>query len=512
MSRPSSAVRWLAIAGIAHTAAALAYPPAKLTSPILSAREPDQRCFAANPDIAGIGVRVSTYAQSFLLFFTTFLCVRDGLLDSRERKALEKSHTNLLITACALLISAFVQAATSQLSIYHALLVLDWSWMLTANALILSVLPTIDGQIEKKWQKWLLSSLPSRVGQMPAMLLVSLHLSLMGAFGVYVWLNPARLRGPKLMNGSSPVDVIRCLRDTRPYVFFADIQASSKQLRIASIVSYSLIAFPFVNVVVLTVFAVLIVNSINALIPMSYTFGRLYRFTWIVQTIMNILIMANTELTISKNKHLIEGNESTLGFGQILAVVLILSPIFEAFAVFKDKLRRRYKGRVEHWFQRILRKSEYPWEKIHANKRKAIEKIVTKLQGSPTADEAQCAVMKALASATGFLDAANTTILRSQAVAAAAADPPHNNSGIEMDDRNSRRPSGGSISPAGTTNAAVSVTSSKEDLERLWEEISKIRELRFSEVHDAASFLAVKAYLKATRDALGAALAALDAK
>ena len=418
MSRLSSAIRWLAIAGTVCTAAALAYPSAKFksTSPVVSAREPDQRCFAANADIAGIGVRVSTYTQSFLLFFTTLLCVADGLLDSRERKALEKSYTHLLITACALLISAFVQAATSQLSIYHAFLVLYWSWMLTANALILSVLPTIDGQIEDEWQKWMWSSLPSRVGQIPAMLLVSFHLSLMGAFGVYVWWDPARLQGPPAPNIRG--DASGCLHDIFARIFFARFRASNKGLRIVSLVSYSFIALPFFNVFVLTALAVFIVNFINFWIVASYTFGRLYRITWIVQTIMNLVIAINTELTISENTHLLDGTESTWGFGQILAVVLILSPVFEAFAVVKDKLHGRCKGTVEHWFQRILRKSEDPWEEIHADVRQRINNVIAKV---PAAHEARCAVIKALASATGFLDAADTTIRRSQAVAAAAA-------------------------------------------------------------------------------------------
>jgi hypothetical protein len=57
-----------------------------------------------------------------------------------------------------------VQAVASQLSIFHALIVLDWSWMLTINALILSILPTLDHQIEIEWAKWFLSFLPARIG------------------------------------------------------------------------------------------------------------------------------------------------------------------------------------------------------------------------------------------------------------------------------------------------------------------------------------------------------------
>ena len=219
MSRLLSA-RTLTIAGIVATTAALAHPFSKIvpmiTSSVLQSRG---QCFASNADITGIGVRVSTYAQSFLLLFTTFLCLVDGHLDLRERKVLDKSYTNLLITACALLISAFVQATKSQLSIHHALVVLTWSWMLTVNALIISVLPMIDGEFEKSWWKRIRPLRPSRRSQLLPMFFVVLHLSLLGAFGVYVWWNPTRLQGPNLTNGPSP-DPVGCLRDTIPYVLF----------------------------------------------------------------------------------------------------------------------------------------------------------------------------------------------------------------------------------------------------------------------------------------------------
>jgi len=176
MSPGSSVVQQLTIAVIACTTVAIASPLSRSSIAVATA-ESDQPCFESNPDIAGIGVRVSTYSQSFLLFFTTLLCIYGGHLDSRERKALEKSYTNLLITACALLISAYIEAASGQLSIYHALLVLDWSWMLTLNALLLSILPTIDGQIETTWSAWMKSALPSRTSQIPAMTFVSIHMS-----------------------------------------------------------------------------------------------------------------------------------------------------------------------------------------------------------------------------------------------------------------------------------------------------------------------------------------------
>ena len=530
MSRLPSVVRSLTIAGIVCTTAALAHPAISsriapiITSSIFQSRQQQTPCFASNADIAGIGVRVSTYAQSFLLFFTTFLCVFDGLLDSREHKALDKSYTNLLITACALLISAFVQAATSQLSIYHALLVLDWSWMLTANALILSVLPTIDGQIEDEWQKWMRSSLPSRKSQILHMLFVSLHLSLMGAFGVYVWRDPARLQGPKLMSGSSP-DAIGCLRDTRPYVFFARIRVSNPTFRKASVVWYSIVAIPILNIALFTFMTIIVVNFINAFIPRRFGFGRLYRITWIVQTVMNIVIAVNTELTIRESGYLLEGDESSWGFGQILAVVLILSPIIESLAVVKEKIPGKYRGKMGYWFHRCLIRSEEPWDKIYCKVTQRIDQFIDNPDLHPN-QRAHAATIHALKGARGFLDAANAAIVRSPDVNPPALDgcpvcgtsPSQATVNSNPEQMPEIETTGRSMPQAGLAVQENSPTSSpesappKKELERLWEEISKTCELRFSEVQDSTSFLAVKAYLKATRDALSAALTALDAQ
>ena len=425
MYRLSSVVQPLAIAAIVCTTVTIASPFSRPSSALAPTADSDQlACFSSNPDIAGIGVRVSTYAQSFLLFFTTLLCIAGGHLDSRERKALEKSYTNLLITACALLISAFIEAVAHQLSIYHALLVLDWSWMLTANALLLSILPTIDSQINKEWSKRLQSALPSRIGQIPAMTFVSLHMSLMGAFGVYVWWKPGNLRGPTT---EASLDSALCLQNTLTYIFFRRFRVSSPKLRIVSIVCYFFVALPFVNVLLLTAAAVVVVNVANALICKPYTFGRLYRVTWIVQTSMNVIIAVNTELSIIKNSNLIITEESTWGFGQILAVVLIFSPLLEALSVVKDKLQGSSRGRVTYQFQRFLRKSEEQWGSVYSRETKVINDLVTKLKSLDKKIESHAlrAIIGALESAGEFFEAANTILESSSSPRAGTPDSEH---------------------------------------------------------------------------------------
>jgi hypothetical protein len=506
-------------------------------------------CFASNADIAGVGVRVSTYAQSFLLFFTTLLCIRDGDVDSGERQALERSYANLLITACALLISALVQAVTSQLSIFHALVVLDWSWMLTINALILSILPTIDHLVEIEWGKWLRSFLPARIGQLRAMILVSLHMTFMGAFGVYIWWHPAKFQGPDPGQGNTtgPGSAV-CLQRTITYVFFAPIRASNPKLRIASIVFYSIIALPIINVAVLTTIAMLIIQLI--MMPLTscckkrhgYTLDLPYTIAWGVQSVANIVIVINTERTIWANRHLISGGESTWGFGQIIAVILVVGPFIEAFSVVKEKFPREWMGQIDYWSQPILREGTNTWLKLNHRERWAIDDISTKVKkfDQHLDKDTREAIIGAITSATQFFQAARTA-MRLNPWLPAQTDKTQVQEDTETKglDKHAARTEMQSQGPSPSwlhARTASETTQVQEDLEmsetklpplldepvqewqtakyhitQLQEEVSKLCQLRLPHVHNMKSFLAARGNLRATKEALDAALCAFEA-
>ncbi|KAF6750490.1 hypothetical protein DFP72DRAFT_509336 [Ephemerocybe angulata] len=90
----------------------------------------------ANPDIAGIGVRIAIYAQNLLCFFPAFWALLDGKVTETELESAETQATTNLILAFAILISAMVQATTLGLTSYHASIVLNMSWMNNTNAFI----------------------------------------------------------------------------------------------------------------------------------------------------------------------------------------------------------------------------------------------------------------------------------------------------------------------------------------------------------------------------------------
>ena len=427
-------------------------------------------------------MRVSMYIQSLLFLLIATIFASDGLVDTREGKALNKTCMTLLVVANALLIAAFTQATTSGLSFYHALVVLNLSWMLAANVIVICVLPTLDGQIESKWHHWLRSFWPTRPGHMAATLFISAHLSLTGIFGLDVWANPTRILG------TSP----ECAQVTITYVLFTPISTTSPRLRIASLVLSSIAAVPILNVAVLTAAAVAVVNFVNAFICRPYTFCRLYRFTMFILALVDALFIANTELTVRRNRHLVDGNESKWGLGQILALLLVVGPIIDLVTVCLGKIRNRASVRwVDYTFRRFLRGSEEPWNATCQQSRNQIEKVLSRLhlEGAPAEMKG---VTDALTTAQAFLGAADKQV-HPQAS--------RSESEVSHDD----------TSDHSTISEKMTIGSAKREVENIFDRMSVVCSLRFSEMQGPLPSAIARGYLEAARDALGAANVALDA-
>ncbi|KAJ7262804.1 hypothetical protein C8J57DRAFT_1009108, partial [Mycena rebaudengoi] len=88
------------------------------------------------PDISGIGVRAAIYAQNLLGFVPALSALWDGRVASYELEAVETQSTTMLITAFAILIAAMVQVHIQALSIFHASIILNLSWMSNTNTFI----------------------------------------------------------------------------------------------------------------------------------------------------------------------------------------------------------------------------------------------------------------------------------------------------------------------------------------------------------------------------------------
>ncbi|KAJ7722439.1 hypothetical protein DFH07DRAFT_946702 [Mycena maculata] len=89
-------------------------------------------CVEANPDISGLGVRISFYLQTIALV----------LLAGRSLEEALNSVWTLLGTSFGLTVSALVTAASNQLPLYQAIIVTDLVWL--ANFAIFMALATYN--------------------------------------------------------------------------------------------------------------------------------------------------------------------------------------------------------------------------------------------------------------------------------------------------------------------------------------------------------------------------------
>ena len=93
-------------------------------------------CLHSNTDIAGIGVRIATYAQAILTLAQPLVAGSDGWIDTAELKDLFSIYLNILLPASALIFAAIIQAKTFGLSAYHVIVVLYLGWINNTTALV----------------------------------------------------------------------------------------------------------------------------------------------------------------------------------------------------------------------------------------------------------------------------------------------------------------------------------------------------------------------------------------
>jgi hypothetical protein len=338
------------------------------------------KCYEANPDIAGVGVRVSIYTQALLSFAPAMFASVDGHVDSDEEELLQTIYVNLLLTACALLVSAFIQAATFGLGLYHALIVLNLSWIVNSSALIICVFPSLARlQPVDTWWKWIEKIWPSRRNQLLGLLLVTIHLCAMGALGIQIWATPAKY-GPL---GRDAAYVSGCLSKTVFTVFGVDIPVTNKALRGISLTLYSITMIPLVNGIVLIIL-------IGVTSHYSQPFGRVFIKAWkntlgllwmhnndaaqrvertkhnpayssamVLQLLVSAYFIINTELMISTT------DESEWTFGQTLSMLLIIFPFYKGVVKPTAGKLPIMKFRLEWHLRRLLRKSTKEWPELY---------------------------------------------------------------------------------------------------------------------------------------------------
>ncbi|KAF9453417.1 hypothetical protein P691DRAFT_780905 [Macrolepiota fuliginosa MF-IS2] len=284
-------------------------------------------CIQANPDIAGIGIRVAIYAQNFIALVLSVVALGDRYVSWKELLLIESQSMTILLTACALLSSAVIQAATFGMSTYHALIILNLAWMNNTNTLLYAILFRYQGLV--KIPGFRLSTfqpqkpLPKKKA-LPLLAVGSLHLSFVAGFGLWFWAKIDTFGASSQCAPRLPLLLV---------ILGHRIPVTSQLLRVISLAIYGIIAVPGLNLVVVVgvLYGAAAICSraveILSIIPKNVTFFLPGYITLALLFGFNIAIAVDTEIMISQTKAFVQEGESQWTFGQTLAIFMLVLPL-----------------------------------------------------------------------------------------------------------------------------------------------------------------------------------------
>jgi hypothetical protein len=193
----------------------------------------------------------------------------------------------------------------------------------------------------------------------------SLHLTLMSAIGIWLW------SSPYLFEKSQPHRVEHfplSLECTSIAIVGYDVDFTSRGLRYLSLVIYSFFLLPGINLLV----PVLVFLSMYIGFGVSSKLKKYFDCAWtylfrsrepprpgvisaslglLVLLTVNVVFLANIELTIYRAKGRQEGGESEWSFGQTLALFLLSLPIRDVVKFFQEvresQLRDEYTTKLK---------------------------------------------------------------------------------------------------------------------------------------------------------------------
>ncbi len=353
-----------------------------------------------NTDISGIGVRSATYAQNLLSFVPAAVALfNDGKISNNEREFIKDQSTNILLTAFGLLLSAIIQAKTSQgLDNYHLALVLNLSWMNNTNTFIYFILFLHRKIWSSPPGKWSWSALifrlfrrslngttshisipkdiemagkPQQQKEEPESLLDSavwigsLHLSLMGGVGIWLWSNPVSF-------GTS----LSCPPNATISVLGRSLPVASPGLQVISLIFYAAVFIPIINLFLPTALIFIPYYFISSLGRWSNPKKQELVAVWCVALglvllfAINIIFIVDTELAISRNESRQADQDTIWTLGQTLALLLLVLPIRGLFGYLltTTSLVLPFIGETQWgWAVRAFRKCDFKvsWSDIY---------------------------------------------------------------------------------------------------------------------------------------------------
>ncbi|PFH45968.1 hypothetical protein AMATHDRAFT_8414 [Amanita thiersii Skay4041] len=251
----------------------------------------------ANPDISGIGIRINLYVTTLLLV----------LVPNTRRTAplLNVLTSNAGISGAALLITALIETGKHRLSLYHAIFIIHALFFMGIS---ISPIDECAGKYK---------------GNLTARVLLSMILShglllLFTGYAFYVWAT-----APKF--GQSP----RCNDQIRYIILFAiKIRATVGWLRKLWMAG---LGFVFAMMIILpligTCTVLLVKSNPSSVFVSSNPNNQPIRFsvTRLAFGLTPVYGIIHLELYVKANKALLTDSEEALSFGQIYALVMIIS-------------------------------------------------------------------------------------------------------------------------------------------------------------------------------------------
>ncbi|KAF5359436.1 hypothetical protein D9756_003473 [Leucocoprinus leucothites] len=356
-------------------------------------------CIPADPDISGVGIRASIYAQNFFALALAFFTMTDSKFTKTEARIVAIQSRMIILTGCALLLSAFVQAKTFGMSTYHAVVTLNLGWVNSSNTFLhlflyyynlftsgtaqddeeqtLSPSQSRDaaqGQSDLRNQDPAQGTVQSRRSFLERMsdfleknesekilivfepaIIGSLHFTILSAFGLWFWGTFSTFGAQVQCQPNFPIP-IQILGHT--------IMVTSPVVRKASLVIYSALVIPFFNLIPIIIALYAPVLFLCPCIPffcflLAYTSGptapRLFFYFWCtVILVMDIMIAVVTESMIQQVESVVQPGESRWTYGQTLALFLLCLPVVDFFYAIRE-LTKPERDRMRREIRRMRR-------------------------------------------------------------------------------------------------------------------------------------------------------------
>ncbi|KAG6890485.1 hypothetical protein C0992_001153 [Termitomyces sp. T32_za158] len=322
---------------------------------------------SANADISGIGIRTAFYVQNLLSFLAAFWALRDGRITPTKLDELKKQSTTILFPALAILISIILQTHNHGVSNYHASIVLNFSWMNNTNFFIYIVLyiyhrvclseaefneevklstdpdRSIFSRARARWYIYCTKQI-NRIGLSHdrydgpfstkfllrhhyerdkvvthSITIISfLHLSLMGAVGVWLWIHPAGFGDSGLCSLSATISILG-----------KQVPLGSSGLRIWSLIVYITVLYPGGNLLIVGYILAMPLIILSYRKPKDKTILYTTRAELGILAICDIVMLVDTEVAIKKNTNKFHLNSETQWtVGQILPLLLLCTSLY----------------------------------------------------------------------------------------------------------------------------------------------------------------------------------------